>query len=271
MSARWDPDQYLKYEEERGRPFADLMCRLEGLDPKVVVDLGCGPGNTTAQLLDRWPGARVVGIDNSAEMIERAKAFEEPGRLEFRHHDLREWEPDEPVDALLCSATFQWIDDHVGLFPGFVNALAPGGAFAFQVPGNFAQPSHTLLYELASSDRWAPLLAHLVRPTPVPEPAGYLTALLAAGSDADVWETTYLHVLRGPDAVLEWVCGTGLRPFLTALDESGAPGDTDTFLATYSAVLRAAYPRDAEDRTVFPFRRIFGIGRRPRDQKSEGA
>ncbi len=140
----------------------------------------------------------------------------------------------------------------------------PGGTFAFQVPANFGEPSHTLLYELAQSDRWGARLGHLVRPDPVLEPGGYLAALLATGVQADVWETTYFHILHGPDAVLEWVRGSALRPFLTALDTPDVPGsDVAEFQSAYAAVLRAAYPRDAEGRSVFPFRRIFGVATVP--------
>jgi trans-aconitate 2-methyltransferase len=150
------------------------------------------------------------------------------------------------------------------LFRSFVESLAVGGTFAFQVPGNFAEPSHTLLYELAQSDRWAARLGDLVRRSPVLDPAGYLSTLLGTRSQSDVWETTYFHVLHGPDAVLEWVRGSALRPFLTALDlPDTPPDDTAEFLTAYAAVLRAAYPPDHEGRTIFPFRRIFGVATKP--------
>jgi trans-aconitate 2-methyltransferase len=262
VTTRWDPGQYLQYEDERGRPFVDLLNRVSHGSPERIVDLGCGPGNTTVQLLQRWPEATVVGIDSSADMIERAKHLAVPGRLDFVRQDLRDWNPDTPVDVLLCCATFQWVEGHADLFQGFVDVLAPGGVFAFQVPGNFPQPSHTLLYELASSDRWRELLGPLVRPNPVLEPDGYLSAMLDTGANADVWETTYLHILTGPDPVLEWVRGTGLRPFIDALEQSNDADDLEAFLTSYAAVLRAAYPKDGEGRTIFPFRRIFGVARK---------
>lgn len=258
MATRWDPEQYLRYEDERGRPFAELVARIGHPSPKRVVDLGCGPGTTTAQLLDRWPEAHIVGVDNSAEMISHSKAVEIPGRLEFQFGDLREWEPAGPVDVLLCCATLQWVPDHADLFPRFIGSLSPTGVFAFQVPANFDQPSHVLLRELATSPRWCEVLGHLVRPHPVLSPSGYLETLMASGAAADVWTTTYLHVLHGPDAVLEWVRGTALRPYLSALEEQG-DGATEEFLAAYSASLRAAYPQDGHGRTIFPFRRIFGV------------
>jgi trans-aconitate 2-methyltransferase len=264
MSTCWDPQQYLRYESERERPFAELLARIGHPDPREIVDLGCGPGTTTVYLLERWPNAHVVGVDNSPEMIAHARPLELPDRLEFRRADLREWKPDQPVDVLLSSATLQWVPDHETLFPRLIAGLAPGGIFAFQVPANFGEPSHTLLYELAQSDRWGARLKNLVRPAPVLEPAGYLAALLANGAQADVWETTYYHLLHGPDAVLEWVRGSALRPFLTALGGPGVPADdTAEFLSAYAAVLRAAYPRDTDGRTVFPFRRIFGVATVP--------
>jgi trans-aconitate 2-methyltransferase len=163
---------------------------------------------------------------------------------------------------VLCAATFQWVPNHAELFPAIVDTLAQGGTFAFQVPANFDQPSHTLLYELAQSDRWSGLLADRVRPDPVLTPSEYLKVLLAAGVDADVWSTTYLHVLRGRDAVLEWVRGTALRPFLSALEHEGSADAVKEFEASYAASLRAAYPVDGAGRTVFPFRRIFAASRR---------
>jgi trans-aconitate 2-methyltransferase len=260
VTVRWDPDQYLRYETERERPFGELLARVVHPGPREIVDLGCGPGTTTVRLLDRWPGAHILGVDSSAEMIARAEALAVPGRLQFRQGDLREWSPDQPVDILMTSATLQWVPGHEFLFPHFVESLAPGGVFAFQVPGNFGEPSHTLLYELAQSDRWEAQLGHLVRPAPVLEPSAYLSLLLEAGAQADVWETTYFQVFHDADAVLEWVRGTALRPFLAALE---IPDEAGEFVRAYGAVLRAAYPRDSEGRTVFPFRRIFAVAAVP--------
>jgi trans-aconitate 2-methyltransferase len=260
MSTAWNPEQYLKFEAERGRPFADLLARLGDIQPAVVVDLGCGPGNTTAQLVKRWPKACVTGIDSSPEMIRRAKPFEVPGQLEFKLGDLRQWVPDEAVDVLLSSATLQWVPGHLELLPGFLASLAPGGIFAFQVPANFDQPSHTLLHELATSDRWRERLADAVAAEPDScQPAEYIRAFLGAGAEADVWETTYFHLLQGRDPVLQWISGTGLRPVLNALDET--PADKEEFLDAYAAIIRAAYPADADGRVIFPFRRIFGVGK----------
>jgi trans-aconitate 2-methyltransferase len=192
-------------------------------------------------------------------MIAWAKALEVPGRLEFRKQDIRDWQPEQPVDVLLSCATFQWVEGHVSLFPRFIESLTPGGTFAFQVPNNFDEPSHTLLHELATSDRWSDLLQSAIRSAAVLRPQSYLRALLDTGAVVDVWETTYLHVLQGPDAVLQWVRGTALRPFLAALERFGSPADTDDFLTSYAAALRSAYQRDDQGRTVFPFSRIFAV------------
>jgi trans-aconitate 2-methyltransferase len=262
MSTTWNPSQYLKFEDERSRPFADLIARLGDVQPAIVVDLGCGPGNTTAQLAERWPKARITGIDNSVEMIKRAKQLEIPRQLEFRLGDLRDWIPDEPVGLLLSCATLQWVPGHLELIPKFVAGLAPGGLFGFQVPANFDEPSHTLLHELATSDRWHDRLADAVSAAPGScQAAQYVLAFLRAGASADVWETTYFHLLSGRDPVLQWISGTGLRPVLAALEPT--PADKEEFLAAYAAVLRAAYPADADGRVIFPFRRIFGIARTP--------
>jgi trans-aconitate 2-methyltransferase len=265
VSTKWDPQQYLRFADERARPFNDLMSRVPHPEPRLVVDLGCGPGTLTARLSERWPAARVVGVDSSAEMIEAATPLARPGRLEFHTGDLRDWVPDhdQQVDVLVSNATLHWVADHCALFPRLLGYLAPGGFLAFQVPGNFEQPSHVLLKELATSHQWADLLGPAVAELPESRPpAEYLRALLAAGAEpeaADVWETTYLHLLAGPDAVLQWVKGTGMRPVLRALESSSRAEDVDDFLASYGAALRAAYPRDAEGRSVFPFRRIFAV------------
>jgi trans-aconitate 2-methyltransferase len=250
VNTSWDPNQYLRFADERARPFDDLVARIGHPSPSLIVDLGCGPGNMTARLGERWPEAKVVGVDNSPEMIEKASELSRPGALEFVLGS--------PVDVLVSAATLQWVPGHVDLFPRLVSSLAPGGSFAFQVPGNFDQPSHVLMRELASSERWRDRLGSVFADGPGSlDPAEYLRALLDAGAaEVDVWETTYLHLLNGQDAVLEWVKGTGLRPVLEAL----AGGEEEAeFLASYGAALRASYPRDEQDRTVFPFRRIFAV------------
>ncbi len=258
--AAWDPQQYLRFGDERSRPFADLLARIPCREPRTVVDLGCGTGALTALLARRWPDARVVGVDSSAEMLARAAEHAEPGRVEFVAGDVRRWEPPGPVDVLVSNAVLHWVPGHEHLLARWAAAVAPGGALAVQVPGNFGAPTHTLLAALCAEPRWADRLAEVApRRDAVLSPGGYLDVLAAAGLSPDVWETTYLHVLDGPDPVLEWVRGTTLRPVLARLPEQHAA----EFTERYAAALREAYPARPEGTTLLPFRRIFAVGTRP--------
>ncbi len=255
----WDPGQYQRFAGERGRPFFDLLARVRAADPGYVVDLGCGPGNLTAALADRWPGADVVGVDNSPEMISatREVAGQRPG-LTFVLGDLAQWRPGRPVDVLVSNAVLQWVPGHLDLVRHWPEMLSAGGWIAFQLPGNYAQPSHAILLDLARSDRWRGLLAGVRLNRQAHDPAEYLDLLARVGCEVDAWETTYLHVLPGTDPVAEWYRGTGLRPVLAALD----PAQGEEFLAAYRERAREAYP-PAPYGTVLPFRRVFVVARRP--------
>ncbi|MEV7992533.1 trans-aconitate 2-methyltransferase [Streptomyces sp. NPDC086077] len=256
----WDPAQYLRHAGHRARPFADLLAHVPEppSEPPRIADLGCGPGHLTALLAARRPTARVTGYDNSPEMLQRARA-EHPGtaRLDFAHADLRTWTPGEPYDLILSNATLQWIPGHENRFADWIAGLVPGGTFAFQVPGNFAAPSHRLMRELATSPRWADRLVGTLRhDDAVLTPEAYLERLTDLGCTADVWESTYIHLLAGEDPVLDWVKGTGLRPVLTALADD--PEATRAFEDEYRTALREAYPPSSHG-TPFPFRRIFAV------------
>ncbi len=251
----WDPDHYLTYADERGRPFVELVARVGATDPGSVVDLGCGPGNLTALLVERWPDATVVGLDSSAEMVVKARAT--TPAVDFQVADLRDWAGagGEPVDVLVSNATLQWLPDHLDLLPALAGRVRPGGWLAFQVPGNFGEPSHTIRTELAAEAPYAAALAD--HPPHVPsshDPADYLHALQQLGCEVDAWETTYLHVLRGEDPVFTWVSGTGARPTLQALPDDLRP----RFEAQFKRRLRAAYP-ERNGGVVLPFRRIFVV------------
>ncbi|MFB9712014.1 trans-aconitate 2-methyltransferase [Streptosporangium nondiastaticum] len=250
----WDPVVYGRYAGERARPFFELVARVAAERPAYVVDAGCGDGELTAQLAARWPGADVHGFDSSPAMIAKAAPGE---RLTFSVGDVTRWRPERPVDVLVSNAVLQWVPGHRELLPAWVDALAPGGWLAFQVPGNFGSPSHTILRELYATDRWRDRLGDLARGVPVGDPVDYLELLTGLGCRVDAWETTYLHVLEGQDAVLRWVSGTALRPALDRLD----PRETEEFLADCGARLGEAYPRGPYG-TVFPFRRIFVVARR---------
>lgn len=255
MSARWNPSSYLQFTDERTRPFADLLNRVDG-EPARIVDLGCGPGHLTPLLQARWPQASVTGVDASPEMVQQARASRPAGDVTYVEADLRSWRPSEPVDLLVSAATLQWVPGHLELVPELADVVAPEGTFAFTVPGNFDAPSHVLLRDLAARDPYAAHTSAVEQPAAHPASA-YLSSLSMPGWTVDAWETTYLHVLSGPDPVLRWISGTGARPILQAL-----PDDLrERFESEYAAALRLAYPA-ASYGTVLPFRRVFIVARR---------
>jgi trans-aconitate 2-methyltransferase len=255
----WDPGQYQRFAGERSRPFSELIARVGADRPRYVVDLGCGPGNLTAMLAERWPDAEVAGVDSSPEMLAAAAAGAGRAgrRLSFTLGDLRDWEPGRPPDVVVSNAALQWVPDHLEAITRWAGLLPAGGWLAFQVPGSNGQPAHAILRELAASGRWRPLLAGVQLNRQAASPREYLDVLARAGCEADVWETTYLHVLRGEDPVLEWYRGTALRPVLAAL----APELAEEFAAEYGRRAREAYP-PAPYGTVLPFRRVFAVAQR---------
>ncbi|MEW2163940.1 trans-aconitate 2-methyltransferase [Streptomyces sp. NPDC007084] len=262
----WDPDQYLRHAGHRARPFADLLARVPALptEPARIADLGCGPGNVTVQLADRWPTAHITGYDNSAAMLaktgEYAGATPGGGRLDFAHADLTDWAPTETYDLIASNAALQWVPGHLEALPGWLDALTPGGTLAVQMPDNTDAPLHALMRDLAGSAAWKTRLDGALRATDsVHDPLVYLDRLAALGCATDVWQTTYLQLLTGPDAVLDWAKGTGLRPVLTALADD--PEARDGFLTAYRDLLRDAYPEQPYG-TVLPFRRLFVVARK---------
>ncbi|MFF1253412.1 trans-aconitate 2-methyltransferase [Pseudarthrobacter sp. NPDC058329] len=258
---KWDPAKYVQFGDYRDRPFFDLTARVHAESPAQVVDLGCGPGNLTATLAERWPGADVVGIDSSAEMLAKAEgAAQGTPSLRFGLMDIAEWMPSAETGVVVSNAALQWVPGHQDMMRSWLAALSPGSWFALQVPGNFDAPSHVLMRGLAGSSRWAPQLQGVLRGSEsAGAPAEYLRILLDAGFTSDAWETTYQQVLTGPDPVLEWVRGTALRPVLAVLP----PAEGAAFEAEYAAALREAYPQGRHG-TVFPFRRVFAVGRKNR-------
>ena len=247
----WEPEQYLTYSGARARPAQDLLARIAAKAPARVYDLGCGAGNVTRLLSRRWPEARLVGIDSSAEML-RAAAAEMPGAA-WIEADLATWAPEGPADVLFSNAALHWLGEHRDLFPRLLGWLAPGGVLAVQMPANFDAPSHTCIAMSAREAPWRDRLEPLLRSPPVATPAAYHDLLAPRCATLDIWETTYLHLLEGEDAVLNRVKGTALRPLLAALDEADRPA----FEAACAARLRRAYPSRPDGRTLFPFRRLF--------------
>jgi trans-aconitate 2-methyltransferase len=250
----WDPTCYLRFGAQRLRPAAELLTRVPLAAPASIVDLGCGPGNATRLLAERWPEAALTGVDRSAAML--AEARRDGPDAEWVEADLGGWSPERRFDLVYSNATLHWLAHHDVLFPRLMTFLRPGGVLAVQMPRNFAAPSHALLRETAASGPWATRLANVLREDPVGEPAAYYGLLSSVTSSIDIWQTDYLQVLEGEDAVLNWVRGTALRPVTEALDAEVFAA----FEACYAERLRAAYPRRPEDgRTLFAFKRLFII------------
>ena len=257
---RWDPGQYHKFSDHRRRPALELLARAFPADPGLAVDLGCGTGEITRLIAERWPGAAVQGVDHSPDMLARARTGDEAAGVEWIEADIAAWSPASPPGLLYANASLQWVDGHEALFPRLFRSLAPGGVLAVQMPLSREARSHLLMHEVLAGGGpgGAPLgtaaLRREVARRWVLDPAEYFDLLAAAGAARlDVWTTEYLQVLEGEDPVLEWVSGTGLRPILNGL----AGEERDRFLERYRAALRDAYPRRPDGATLYPFRRLF--------------
>jgi trans-aconitate 2-methyltransferase len=255
--SHWDPNQYQRFSDERSRPFFDLVGRVPDDDVHLVADLGCGPGNLTSTLVSRWPEASIVGVDNSAEMLASAAKLLPHPHLHFVLGDLATWQSEHPLDLIVSNAALQWVPDHPTLIPRLVNALTPHGVLAVQMPCNFEEPTHTVLEELLTQELWVNILGSRQRQYFVQIPTWYADTLHDLGCSVDLWETIYYHVLTGPNAVLEWVKGTALRPTLSRLNEV----QQRDFLTVYGEKLRAVYPEGPYG-TLLPFRRLFFVARR---------
>jgi trans-aconitate 2-methyltransferase len=252
----WDPQQYLKFADHRLRPALDLLAQIPLEHPSAIYDLGCGPGTITRLLAERWPAAQVTGVDSSAAMLEKAR--KEAPDITLLQADIATWSAPAPADLLYSNATLQWLGDHPTLLPRLIAQLAPGGVLAVQMPHNHDSPSHVLMRAAAQDGPWRARLTAVRSIHPVLPPAEYYAMLAPLARQVDIWETEYLHVLEGDDPVVEWTRGTGLRPYLDALDEP----DRSHFLADYRARCAAAYPKQPDGRTLLPFRRLFFVVRR---------
>ena len=254
MSTLWDPQVYLARRDERARPFYDLLARVHAESPRAVVDLGCGPGNLTELLRQRWPSALVRALDSSPEMVAAAR---ETG-IDAQLGDVTQWRPDPDADVVLCNAVLQWVPGHPDLLRRWAAELPPGAWLAVQVPANFDAPSHAAARSLVEQPHWRDRIGGSLRgPDAVLDAAGYAELLADAGCAVDAWESTYLHQLAGPDPVLDWMTGTALRPVRSALDDEGWA----SFRAELAPQLRLAYPARADGTTWLPFRRVFAVAR----------
>ena len=247
----WNPQQYTRFAGQRLRPALDLIARVPLEHPQAVADLGCGTGNVTRILRSRWPRARITGVDGSTQML--AEARKEQADIVWEQSELGSWNPVEKYDLVFSNAALHWLDDHRALFERLAGYIVPGGVLAVQMPRNFGAPSHSRMHELAMRPPWRDALAGLLRPMPVLEPAAYYDLLAARASSLDIWESEYLQVLEGENPVAEWTKGTWLAPLLAAL----APGARAAFEAEYRQRMAQAYPRQADGKTLFPFRRLF--------------
>ncbi len=247
----WDPARYLLFGDLRTRPAQDLLARVPLESPALVMDVGCGPGNSTNLLVDRWPQADVVGLDSSPEMVDRARTA--VPRATFIEADLRFWKPPRAVDLVFSNATLHWVADHESIFERLVSWLAPGGVLAVQMPANFDWPSHVLMRRLTSSEPWRNLLGGVLGSSPVSSPTDYHRLLARPDRLVDIWTTEYLQHLTGEDPVVQWMMGSRLRPLLDLLDDIQAR----QFVSAYTKAIRDAYPPDPDGVTLFPFRRLF--------------
>ena len=257
-SPSWDAGQYLRFQGERMRPALDLLRRIPaGYEPRRVIDLGCGTGEITLALKERWPEAEVSGLDSAPAMLEKARSL--GGKVAWVEGDIAAWVADRAFDLVFSNAALQWVDGHETLFARLMGALAEGGVLAVQMPRNFGAPSHRIMRETAAEGPWRARLGGILRAEPVLPPERYYDLLAPHASTLDLWETEYLHILEGETPVLDWVKGTGLRPVLDALTE---PEERARFVARYQSRLAEAYPRRSDGKTLFPFRRLFLVAKR---------
>ncbi len=259
--ATWDPQQYQRFQKERAQPFFDLVNRLPDGEVRTAADLGCGPGTLTATLTERWPHATVWGVDNSPQMLAKARTLPAQPRLHFMEADIAEWSPSRRLDRIISNAALHWVPEHQAVLQGLVGLLTPHGVLAVQVPNNHAEAAHRILRESTQQEPWVSLLAGSEERFTIQTPRWYAQTLHSLGCTVQVWETIYYHLLSGENAVLEWMKGTALRPTLERLGQRlGQDGQT-AFLDMYGQKLAQAYPADPNG-TLFPFRRLFFIAQR---------
>lgn len=257
MAHEWDATQYLRFSDARTLPAIDLLSRVELPEAQRVVDLGCGPGNSTAPLKARWPNAAVTGIDSSAELLAAARR-DHPG-IDFAQADIARWTAAEPVDVVFANASLQWVGDHDRLVPHLFEQVAPGGVLAVQMPRNHDFATHRLMRQVAAEGAWRDRLAGARDPSPVKAPEFYYDLLAPRAAAFTIWETNYIQIMDGVQAIIAWLHGTGLRPFLARLSETERP----QFLDRYAALLAAEYKPQADGKILLPYPRLFFIATQP--------
>ena len=250
----WSATQYLKFEDERTRPARDLLARVPLGQATRVVDLGCGPGNSTELLVERFGTDAVSGLDSDDDMLAKARA--RLPQTPFVKADIASWRPEAPVDLLYANAVFQWLPGHLDILARLMEHLSPGGVLAVQMPDNLGEPSHVAMEETGADGPWSPAFAGgRIRRARLPSPADYLQRLQGLTASVDVWHTVYYHPMADAQAIVDWVEGTGLRPYLAAV----APEQRDAFRAAYLKRIDAAYPPMADGRRLLAFPRLFVV------------
>ncbi len=250
----WNPSEYLLFGDARTRPAVDLAFRIAVDSPTAVVDLGCGPGNSTAVLTRRWPQARVLGLDSSREMIAAASAAYPHG--EWQILGIAQWSPEVPVDVVFSNAALQWLPDHGPLVERLFGFVAPGGALAFQIPSATYAEVRNLIHEIAREEPWAERMHGPLSVLTMEPPGFYYDRLVPQARSVDLWETDYIHVMESPSTIVEWIASTGLRPFVDALDTEGG---RDEFVSRLRERVARSYPAQQDGRVLFFFRRTFVI------------
>lgn len=254
-AADWSPAIYLKFEDERTRPARDLLAQVPLTAARKIIDMGCGPGNSTELLVERFPDAEVIGLDSSPAMLAEARG--RVPRARFGLADANDWVPEPDVDLVFANAIYQWLPEHRAALVRVLAALRPGGVLAVQMPDNLAEPTHRLMREVAAAGPWAAKLADAGR-QPLPPPLAYYDALQPFAARVDIWHSIYNHVLADAAAIVEWVKSTGLRPFLDPLDQAGRAA----LLAAYLREIARAYPPASDGRVLLRFPRLFIVAQR---------
>lgn len=256
MSA-WDPNKYLRFGDERTRPAFELAGRVAVESPATVIDLGCGPGNSTQVVRRRWPAARVCGLDSSPEMIAAAhKAYPDQEWMAGR---IEEWAASEPYDVVFSNAALHWIPNHTALTQHLFAQVAAGGAFAFQIPSGAESPFRTAIQDVSEDAAWTDRMDAARNALTMEPPEVYYDALATQARALDIWETIYQHVMESPAAIVEWISSTSLRPFLNAL---ASDQERQRFVALVTERVTKSYPTRTNGRVLFPFQRMFVIAYR---------
>lgn len=255
----WDANLYLKFGDERTQPSIDLVSRVNLANPEHIIDVGCGPGNSTAILRQRWPHAQVAGLDSSPGMLAAARLTRPDG--EWIEADAAEWHANTSAtfDLVFSNAVLQWIPNHAALVPGLFERVAPGGALAFQIPARMFSLSHQLILEVADDPAWSARMSAARQGFTLERPGFYYDALAGQAARLDIWETEYCHVMQDHDAIIQWVRGTAVRPFLEAL---ATEEERQRFIAQLQVRVQQSYPLQRDGKVLFPFRRLFVIAYR---------